>query len=78
VYLHYKEQIALCWKIVITECKNCDEDTDYVEEVNSLSAEPDGTYVNHYAVNGVVVQLQTGDWITVEITYFAGSTKQMS
>jgi hypothetical protein len=63
---------------VITECKNCDEDTDFVEEVNSLSVEPDVTYVNHYAVTGVVVQLQRGDWMTVEIDYFAGSTKQMS
>jgi len=63
---------------VITECKNCDEDTDYVEEVNSLSVEPDVNYVNHHAVNGEVVQPPMGGWITVEITYFAGSTKQMS
>jgi hypothetical protein len=63
---------------VNTECKNCDENTDYEEEVNSLTVEPDVIYVNHCAVNGVVVQLLMGGWITVEITYFAGSTKQMS
>lgn len=63
---------------MITESKNCDEDTDYVEEVNSLIVKPDVTNINHYAANSLVVQLQTGDWITVEIAYFAGSTKQMS
>jgi len=62
---------------VITECKNCDEDRDYVEEVKSLSFEPHVIYVNHYAVKGVVVQPPMGGWITVEITYFAGSTKLM-
>jgi hypothetical protein len=49
-----------------------------MEEVNSLSVEPDVFYVNHYAVNSVVVQLPMGGCITVEITYFAGSTKQMT
>jgi hypothetical protein len=62
---------------VITECKNCDEDTDYVEEMNSRSAEPDVTYVNHYDVNVTVVQPPMGGWITVKIAYFTGSTKQM-
>ena len=59
------------------EWTNCDEDTDYEEGVNSLSVEPDVIHVNHHAVNGVVVQTPMIGWITVEITYFAGSTKQM-
>ena len=56
---------------MITGYKNCDEDTDYVDEVNSLSVEPDVAYFNHYVVKGAG-RTNSNGWLNNRGHYLLG------